>query len=144
MPVAYLHTAPMTVQSTYSQAPLPHLAMCILCPSLSKKLWRSTFILPWVENSHNSLCHSTTRFTPFLCVLGYQPLFPWNADHTKSPAVDEWFQQSEQVWETNKQFADQHREETPQFNPRERVSLATRDIRGLPGCRNIMPATWPL
>lgn len=44
----------------------------------------------------------------------------------------------EQVENPNKQLIKQHRGETPaQSNPGDWVWLATREIKGLPGCRNI-------
>lgn len=50
----------------------------------------------------NSLCHSASlsHLTPSKCVLGSQPpMFSWNANPSESPAVDNWFRWSEQVWE---------------------------------------------
>ncbi|KAK3561303.1 hypothetical protein QTP86_030609 [Hemibagrus guttatus] len=38
--------------------------------------------------------------TPFHCVLGYQPpLFPWSGEPSDVPAVEEWYRQSQEVWE---------------------------------------------
>uniref|UniRef100_A0A3B1KK37 Gypsy retrotransposon integrase-like protein 1 n=1 Tax=Astyanax mexicanus TaxID=7994 RepID=A0A3B1KK37_ASTMX len=104
--------------------------------------------LPWAEYSQNSLRSSSTGLTPFQCVLGYQPpLFPWNAERTDAPAVDDWFTHSERAWEQTharlglavrrqKAQADRHRGETPLFNPGDRVWLSTRDLKlRLPCCK---------
>lgn len=72
--------------------------------------------------------HYDTYLTPFQYVLGYKS--------TDSPAVDNWFQSSEQVWESthqcleqvaqsNKESADRHRGENSHYQPRDRVWLAT-------------------
>lgn len=55
-------------------------------------------------------------------------LFPWTANPTNAPAVDEWFKCSKEVWAqanrcleqttaTNKQFANHHRQEAPTYRP---------------------------
>ncbi|XP_030634258.1 receptor-type tyrosine-protein phosphatase gamma [Chanos chanos] len=97
--------------------------------------------LSWAEYAQNSLVHTSLRLTPFQCVLGYQPpLFPWEAESSEIPAIDEWFRRSGQVWETahvqlqrairsQKRFADRHRRPTPIFHPGQRVWLSTRDIK---------------
>lgn len=57
-------------------------------------------ILPWTEYSQNPLVHSFTGFTPFLYVLGFQPLlFPWSGEHSNVPVVDDWIMRCEQTWE---------------------------------------------
>ncbi len=57
--------------------------------------------LPWVEYAQNSLTHASTGLTPFQCVLGYQPpLFPWSAEPSSVPAVDDWIRHSERVWDS--------------------------------------------
>lgn len=83
--------------------------------------------IPWAEHTQYSLRHLATHLTPFQCVLGYQlPLFPRNTNPTDSPIVDQWFQQSEQIWEgthqhlerathTYKQKADRCCSEHPQY-----------------------------
>ena len=48
--------------------------------------------MPWAEMAQNSLRHSSTNFSPFQCVLGYQPvLAPWHQSQNEAPAVDDWF-----------------------------------------------------
>ncbi|KAK3560098.1 hypothetical protein QTP86_033891, partial [Hemibagrus guttatus] len=38
--------------------------------------------------------------TPFQYMLGYQPpLFPWSGEPSDVPAVEEWYRQSQEVWE---------------------------------------------
>lgn len=64
--------------------------------------------LPWAKYAQNSIRHCATKLTPFQCVLGYKPpLFLWNSNPTELPAVDEWFKQSEQVWESTHQHLEQ-------------------------------------
>ncbi|KAK3520772.1 hypothetical protein QTP70_032340 [Hemibagrus guttatus] len=54
--------------------------------------------LGWAEYAQNSLRQSTMGFTPFQCMLGYQPsLFPWDGEPSDVPAVDYWFRESERV-----------------------------------------------
>lgn len=105
--------------------------------------------LPWAEYAQNSLRHSTTQLTPFQCVLGYQPpLYPWNASTTDSPAVDEWFRQSEQVWERThqqlmqashiaKQKADRRCGSHPNYQSGDRLS--TRDLKLPLSSRKLRP-----
>lgn len=105
--------------------------------------------LPWAEYTQNSLLHSATGLTPFQCVLGYQPLlFPWNATPTESPAVDQWFQRSEQVWanthqrlrqtaQAYKRKADRRHSEHPNYQPSDRVWLSTTDLRQPHGCKKL-------
>ena len=107
--------------------------------------------LPWAEIAQNSLISSATGMTPFQCVLGYQPpLAPWTGVSTDVPAVNEWMQKSEQVWETthqriedvlkrNKEQADRHRKENPVFQPGDRVWLSTKDFRQFEGSRKLQP-----
>ncbi len=57
--------------------------------------------LPWAEYAQNSLRQSTTGLITFQCILGYQPpLFPWSGEPSEVPAVNDWFQQSERVWDS--------------------------------------------
>ena len=92
--------------------------------------------LVWAEIAQNSLISSTTRTTPFQCILGYQPpLAPWTGAQTDVPAIDEWMKRSEQVWEEThqrieaaiqrqKEQADRHRGPTPVYQPGDRVRLS--------------------
>lgn len=63
---------------------------------------------------------------------------------TRVPAVDEYFQRSEQVWEsshqraenvteTRKQFTDRHCTEAPVYKPGDRVGLSIKDLSGITG-----------
>ncbi|KAK3544465.1 hypothetical protein QTP86_012477 [Hemibagrus guttatus] len=64
----------------------------------SREQHRWSEFLPWAEYAQNSLIHSSTGLTPFQCVLGYQPpLFPWSGELSDVPAVEEWYQQSQEV-----------------------------------------------
>ncbi len=54
--------------------------------------------LGWAEYAQNSLRQISTGFTPFQCVLGFQPpLFPWSGERSDIPAVDYWFRESESL-----------------------------------------------
>lgn len=54
--------------------------------------WKSRRL--WAKYTQDSLHHAaTSQLTPFQYMLGYQPwLLPWNANPTKTQAIDEWFQ----------------------------------------------------
>ncbi|KAK3538991.1 hypothetical protein QTP86_023598 [Hemibagrus guttatus] len=66
----------------------------------SREQQRWSEFLPWAEYAQNSLIHSLTGLTPFQCILGYQPLlFPWSGEPSDIPAVEEWYQRSQEVWE---------------------------------------------
>ncbi|KAI2666686.1 Transposon Tf2-6 polyprotein [Labeo rohita] len=58
----------------------------------------SRFLL-WAEYAQNSIRKPSTNLTPFQCILGYQPpLFPWSGEPSDLPAVNSWFQRSEETW----------------------------------------------
>lgn len=87
-----------------------------------------------------------TKVTPFQCVQGYQPpLLPWNTNPTGTSAVNEWFKESEQIWECrpapqtscgNKQVLHWLTlENNSPVQSGDHVWLSTTDIRGLPGCK---------
>ncbi|KAI2667107.1 Transposon Tf2-6 polyprotein [Labeo rohita] len=100
----------------------------------------SRFIL-WAEYAQNSLRKPSTNLTPFQCVLGYQPpLFPWSGEPSELPAVNSWFQQSEETWNRahvhlqraihrTKTQADRRRRAGPLYEPGQWVWLSTRDLR---------------
>ncbi|KAL0150314.1 hypothetical protein M9458_054422 [Cirrhinus mrigala] len=53
----------------------------------------------WAEYAQNSLRKPSTQLTPFQCILGFQPpLFPWSGEPSNLPAVNSWFQLSEETW----------------------------------------------
>uniref|UniRef100_A0A3B1J2C0 Gypsy retrotransposon integrase-like protein 1 n=1 Tax=Astyanax mexicanus TaxID=7994 RepID=A0A3B1J2C0_ASTMX len=107
--------------------------------------------LVWPEIAQNSLINSTSGLTPFQCVLGYQPpLAPWTVVSSDVPAVDDWMNRSERVWEEThrqvsevlqryKEQSDKHRGDTPHFQPGDRVWLSTRDFRFEGCCRKLLP-----
>ncbi len=97
--------------------------------------------LPWAEYAQNSLTHSSTGLTPFQCVLGYQPpMFPWSGEPSMVPSVDDWIKRSERVWDSahvrlqravrsQRIQADRRRRPHPDYQPGQRVWIATRDLR---------------
>uniref|UniRef100_A0A8K9X5F7 Gypsy retrotransposon integrase-like protein 1 n=1 Tax=Oncorhynchus mykiss TaxID=8022 RepID=A0A8K9X5F7_ONCMY len=107
--------------------------------------------VPWAELAQNSLRHSSTKMSPFECVLGYQPvLAPWHQSQTEAPAVEEWVQRSRETWravqdslrqasERQKRDADRHRSEAPVFAPGDRVWLSTRNLPLRLPCRKLGP-----
>ncbi|KAI2665857.1 Transposon Tf2-6 polyprotein [Labeo rohita] len=53
----------------------------------------------WAEYAQSSLRKPATNLTPFQCTLGFQPpLFPWSGEPSELPAVNSWFQSSEETW----------------------------------------------
>ncbi|KAK3548058.1 hypothetical protein QTP70_004282 [Hemibagrus guttatus] len=97
--------------------------------------------LPWAEYAQNSLRHSSTGLTPFQCMLGYQPLmFPWSGEPSLVPAVNDWIQRSERVWDSDHARlqravrsqeiqANRRRRPHPPYQPGQRVWLSTRDLK---------------
>ncbi|KAI2656914.1 Transposon Tf2-6 polyprotein [Labeo rohita] len=110
----------------------------------------SRFIL-WAEYAQNSLRKPSTNLTPFQCVLGYQPpLFPWSGEPSELPAVNSWFQQSEETWNRahvhlqraihrTKTQADRRRRAGPLYEPGQWVWLSTRDLRLRLPCKKLSP-----
>lgn len=107
--------------------------------------------LVWAKYAQNSLRQASTNLTPFQCVLGFQPpLFPWSGEPSEVPAVNQWFQQSEEVWNQahqhlqqarnrQRRFADIHRQQNPNYLPGQLVWLSTRDIRLRQPCKKLSP-----
>lgn len=107
--------------------------------------------LPWAEYAQNSLIHSTTKLTPFQCVLGYQPpLCPWDPTKSDIPVIDDWFRRAERVWELThlqisravrqqKLHSDRRRGDTPEYQPGDRVWLSTRNLKLKLPCRKLSP-----
>ncbi|KAK3545238.1 hypothetical protein QTP70_002190 [Hemibagrus guttatus] len=66
----------------------------------SREQQRWSEFLPWAKYAQNSLIYSSTGLMPFQCLLGYQPpLFPWSGEPSDVPAVEEWYQLSQEIWE---------------------------------------------
>ncbi|KAK3535713.1 hypothetical protein QTP70_020568, partial [Hemibagrus guttatus] len=117
----------------------------------SRKQQRWSEFLPWAEYAQNSLTHSSTGLTPFQCVLGYQPpLFPWSGEPSSVPAVEEWYQRSQEVWERahvrlqravrrQRLQADRHRRPHPAYQVGQMVWLSTRNLRLKLPCRKLSP-----
>uniref|UniRef100_A0AAQ4QZ50 Integrase catalytic domain-containing protein n=1 Tax=Gasterosteus aculeatus aculeatus TaxID=481459 RepID=A0AAQ4QZ50_GASAC len=97
--------------------------------------------LPWAEYAQNAHKSSSTKISPFLCMLGFQPaLFPWSGESSEVLAVDDWLRRSRSIWDAarvqiqravqrQKGNADQHRRLAPRFQPGQDVWLSTRNIR---------------
>ncbi|KAL0173798.1 hypothetical protein M9458_029766, partial [Cirrhinus mrigala] len=95
----------------------------------------------WAEYAQNSLRKPSTQLTPFQCILGFQPpLFPWSGEPSNLPAVNSWFQQSEETWNQahvhlqsairrTRAQADLRRRPNPSYEPGQWVWLSTRDLR---------------
>ncbi|KAK3575593.1 hypothetical protein QTP86_031138 [Hemibagrus guttatus] len=117
----------------------------------SREQHRWSEFLPWAEYAQNSLTHSSTGLTLFQCVLGYQPpLFPWSGEPSSIPAVEEWYRQSQGVWERahvrlqrsvrrQRIQADQHHRPHPAYQVGQRVWLSTRNLRLKLPCRKLSP-----
>ncbi len=107
--------------------------------------------IDWAEYPQNSLRQPSTGFTPFQCVLGYQPpLFPWSGEPLEIPSVDYWFWESERVWDEAhhqlkravrrcKMTANLRRSKAPYYQPGQKVWLSTRDIRLCLLCKKLSP-----
>ncbi|KAL0149072.1 hypothetical protein M9458_055687 [Cirrhinus mrigala] len=105
----------------------------------------------WAEYAQNSLRKPSTQLTPFQCILGFQPpLFPWSSEPSNLPAVNSWFQQSEETWNQahihlqsairrTRVQADRRRRPNPPYEPRQWVWLSTRDLRLRLPCRKLSP-----
>ncbi|KAK3506748.1 hypothetical protein QTP70_023746 [Hemibagrus guttatus] len=117
----------------------------------SREQQRWSEFLPWAEYAQNSLTHCSTGLTPFQCVLGYQPpLFPWSGEPSSVPAVEEWYQRGQEVWERahvrlqravrrQRIQADRHRRPHPAYQVGQMVWLSTRNLRLKLPCRKLSP-----
>ncbi|KAL0152283.1 hypothetical protein M9458_052006 [Cirrhinus mrigala] len=105
----------------------------------------------WAEYAQNSLFKPATNLTPFQCTLGFQPpLFPWSGEPSDLPAVNSWFQRSEETWNRahvhlqgavrrTQVQADRRRRPNPPYEPGQWVWLSTRDLRLRLPCRKLCP-----
>ncbi|KAL0168962.1 hypothetical protein M9458_037184, partial [Cirrhinus mrigala] len=105
----------------------------------------------WAEYAQNSLRKPSTSLTPFQCVLGFQPpLFPWSGEPSELPAVNSWFQNSEETWNQahihlqgavrrTQAQADRKRRPNPPYEPGQWVWLSTRDLRLRLPCKKLSP-----
>ncbi|KAL0159750.1 hypothetical protein M9458_043475, partial [Cirrhinus mrigala] len=122
--------------------------LCSYCQDHQEE-W-SRFLL-WAEYAQNSLRKPSTNLTPFQCILGYQPpLFPWSGEPSELPAVNSWFQLSEETWNrahVHLQRAihrtglqgDRRRRPNPSYEPGQWVWLSTRDLRLRLPCKKLSP-----
>ncbi|KAI2660308.1 Transposon Tf2-8 polyprotein [Labeo rohita] len=102
----------------------------------------------WAEYAQNSIRKPSTNLTPFQCVLGFQPpLFPWSGEPSDLPAVNSWFQRSEETWNRahmhlqravrrNQVQADRRRRPAPSYEPGQWPA-------GRPGGTEILDETAP-
>ncbi|KAL0177165.1 hypothetical protein M9458_026059, partial [Cirrhinus mrigala] len=105
----------------------------------------------WAEYAQNSLRKPATNLTPFQCTLGFQPpLFPWSGEPSDLPAVNSWFQRSEETWDRAhvhlqgairryQEQADRRRHPNPAYEPGQWVWLSTRDLRLRLPCKKLSP-----
>ncbi|KAK3526444.1 hypothetical protein QTP70_025477 [Hemibagrus guttatus] len=117
----------------------------------SREQQRWSEFLPWAEYAQNSLTHSSTGITPFQCVLGYQPpLFPWVPPPSDVPAVEDWYQRSQEVWERahvrlqravrrQRIQANRRRRPHPSYRVGQMVWLSTRNLRLKLPCHKLSP-----
>ncbi|KAL0185666.1 hypothetical protein M9458_017336, partial [Cirrhinus mrigala] len=86
----------------------------------------------WAEYAQNSLFKPATNLTPFQCTLGFQPpLFPWSGEPSDLPAVNSWFQRSEEPSAAPSP--------NPPYKPSQWVWLSTRDLRLRLPCKKLCP-----
>ncbi|KAI2649283.1 Transposon Tf2-8 polyprotein [Labeo rohita] len=105
----------------------------------------------WAEYAQNSLRKPATNLTPFQCTLGFQPpLFPLSGEPSDLPAVNSWFQRSEETWDRAhvhlqgairryQEQADRRRRPNPAYEPGQWVWLSTRDLRLRLPCKKLSP-----
>ncbi|KAI2649902.1 Transposon Tf2-8 polyprotein [Labeo rohita] len=105
----------------------------------------------WAEYAQNSLRKPATNLTPFQCTLGFQPpLFPWSGEPSDLPAVNSWFQRSEETWDRAhvhlqgairryQEQANRSRRPNPAYEPGQWVWLSTRDLRLRLPCKKLSP-----
>ncbi|KAK3514314.1 hypothetical protein QTP70_013800 [Hemibagrus guttatus] len=117
----------------------------------SREQQRWSEFLPWDEYAQNSLIHSSTCLMPFQCVLGYQPpLFPWSGEPSDVPAVEKWYQLSQEVWErahvrlqgaVRRRMiqADRRHRPHPSYQVGQKVWLSTQNLRLKLPCRKLSP-----
>ncbi|KAL0151775.1 hypothetical protein M9458_052926, partial [Cirrhinus mrigala] len=103
-------------------------------PQFTSRLWTSFFRLLGVN-----------------CILGYQPpLFPWSGEPSELPAVNSWFQRSEETWNwthvhlqravrRTRIQADRRRRPNPPYELGQWVWLSTRDLHLHLPCKKLSP-----
>ncbi|KAK3541695.1 hypothetical protein QTP86_001109 [Hemibagrus guttatus] len=115
----------------------------------SREQQRWSEFLPWAEYAQNSLTHAS--IIPFQCILGYQPpLFSWAGEPSDVPAVEDWYQRSQEVWERahvrlqravrrQRIQADRRRRLHPSYRVGQLVWLSTRNLCLKLPCRKLSP-----
>ncbi|KAI2668804.1 Transposon Tf2-11 polyprotein [Labeo rohita] len=122
--------------------------LCSYCQDHQEDWSRYLF---WAKYAQNSLYKPATNLTPFQCILGFQPpLFPWSGEPSNLPAVNSWFQRSEETWNRShvhlqgairrtQEQANRRRRPNPPYEPGQWVWLSTRDLRLRLPCKKLCP-----
>lgn len=97
--------------------------------------------LVWAEYALNTHTNPVTHMSLFQCILGYSPpLFPWEADPSEVPQVEEWYYGATHVWQgvqrvlshqasKQKAQADRRRIPVPPYQVDQWVWLSTCNLK---------------